>query len=34
MVEFGKFDRDGALLDLLIDNAPISQADFAELVSQ
>ena len=34
MVEFGKFDRDGALLDLLIDNAPISQADFAEVVHQ
>ena len=34
MVRFGTFDRDGALLDLLIDNAPICQADFAELVSQ
>jgi len=33
MIRFGIFDRDGALLDLLIDNAPISQADFAELVS-
>ena len=34
MVEFGKFDRDRALLDLLIDNAPISQVDFGELVHQ
>ena len=34
MVEFGKFDRDGALLDLLIDHAPISRADFAEVVHQ
>ena len=34
MIEFGKFDRDSALLDILIDNAPISQTDFAELVSQ
>ena len=33
MIRFGIFDRDGALLDLLIDNAPISQADFAKLVS-
>lgn len=31
-IEFGKFDRDGAMLDLLIDNAPISQADLAEIV--
>ena len=31
-VAFGKFDRESALLDLLIDNAPISQADFVELV--
>lgn len=34
MIEFGTFDRDGALLDLLIDHAPISQADFAEVVHQ
>lgn len=34
MVEFGKFDRNAALLNLLIDNAPISQADFAEVVHQ
>ena len=34
MVRFGTFDRDSALFDLLIDNAPISQADFAELVHQ
>jgi len=34
MIRFGTFDRDGALLDLLVDSAPISQADFAELVHQ
>ena len=34
MVVFGKFDRNSALLDLLIDSAPISQADFVELVHQ
>ena len=34
MIRFGTFDRDGALLNLLIDSAPISQADFAELVHQ
>ena len=34
MIRFGTFDRDGALLDLLVDCAPISQADFAELVQQ
>ena len=34
MVRFGTFDRDAALLDLLIDNAPISQSDFAELIHQ
>lgn len=34
MVRFGTFDRDSALFDLLIDNAPISQVDFAELVHQ
>ena len=34
MIEFGKFDRDGAFLSMLIDNAPISQADFANLISR
>lgn len=34
MIRFGTFDRDGALLDLMIDNAPVSQADFADLVSR
>ena len=34
MIRFGSFDRDGALLDLLIDNSPISQVDFAELIHQ
>ncbi len=34
IVRFGTFDRDEALLDLLIDNAPISQADFVELIQQ
>ncbi len=34
MIRFGTFDRDGALLDLLVDSAPVSQADFAELVHQ
>lgn len=34
MIRFGTFDRDGALLDLLVDSAPIAQADFAELVHQ
>ena len=34
VVGFGKFDRDMAILELLIENAPISQADFAELIRQ
>lgn len=32
IIRFGLFDRDGALLDLLIDNAPISMQEFAGLV--
>ena len=31
-IKFGTFDRSSALLDLLIDNAPISAVDFAELI--
>ena len=34
MVEFGKFDRDAAFLDLLIDYAPISQSDFVKVLHQ
>lgn len=34
MISFGTFDRDSALLDLLIDNAPISRADFADLIHE
>lgn len=33
-IEFGSFDMEGALLDLLIDHAPISMSDFAELVHE
>lgn len=32
MICFGAFDRDEAILDLLIDNAPISQSDLCELI--
>ncbi len=32
MIRFGTFDRDGALLDLLLDSAPISQTKFLELI--
>lgn len=32
-IKFGVFDRDGAILDLLIDNAPISMNELAELIS-
>ena len=34
MIRFGTFDRDGAILDIMVDNAPISQSDLAELVHQ
>ena len=34
MIEFGKFDRDSALLELLINTSPISQNDFIELICQ
>lgn len=33
-VRFGTFDRDAAVLDVLIDNAPISQLDLCELIHQ
>lgn len=33
-IKFGTFDRDGAIFDILIDNAPISTSDLAELVSE
>lgn len=31
---FGAFDRDAALLELMLEHAPISQADLAELIRQ
>lgn len=31
-IRFGTFDRDSVLLDLLINNAPISQTDFVNLI--
>ena len=31
---FGTFDRDAALLELMLEHAPISQADLAELIRQ
>lgn len=33
-IKFGKFDRDAAILDILIDNAPISMNDLAILVNE
>lgn len=32
-IKFGTFDRDAAILDILIDNAPICMKDLAQLVS-
>lgn len=32
-IKFGKFDRDAAILDILIDNAPISMNDLARLIN-
>ena len=32
-IRFGNFDRDAAILDILIDNAPIGMYDLAELIS-
>ena len=34
VIRFGSFDRDGAIFDILIDHAPITQAELADLVSQ
>ena len=34
MIEFGHFDRDSAIMDLLIENAPVSQQDFVEILYQ
>lgn len=33
-IKFGQFDRDAAILDILIDNAPISTNGLAELISK
>lgn len=33
-IKFGNFDRDSAILDLLLNNAPISQADLADLIHE
>ena len=33
-IKFGTFDRDGAILDILIDSAPISMSDLAEIISE
>ena len=33
-IVFGNFDRDAAILDMLLDNAPISMRDLADLVSE
>ncbi len=33
-IKFGTFDRDAAIFDLLVDNAPISMPDLAEIVRQ
>ena len=32
-IQFGKFDRDAAITSLLMDSAPISKTDFADLIS-
>ena len=34
MISFGQFDRDEAILELLLDNSPITQADLADLIRQ
>ena len=34
VIRFGNFDRDGAIFDILIDHAPVSQTELAELISQ
>lgn len=33
-IKFGTFDRDGAIFDILVDNAPISMNDLTELISE
>lgn len=33
-IRFGTFDRDGAILDMIIDHAPIGAAELCELISQ
>lgn len=33
-IRFGTFDRDGAILDIIVDNAPISTADLCRKISQ
>lgn len=33
-IRFGTFDRDGAILDMIVDNAPISTADLCRKISQ
>lgn len=33
-IKFGQFDRDAAILDILVDNAPINTNDLAELISK
>ena len=33
-IRFGTFDRSGAIQDIMIDNAPVTQAELAELVHQ
>lgn len=34
MISFGEFDRDEAILDLLLEHSPISQVDLADLIRQ
>ena len=34
MIRFGTFDRDAAILEIMMDNAPISQSELCELVHQ
>lgn len=33
-IKFGDFDRNAAIFDILVDNAPISAADLAQLISE
>lgn len=34
MIRFGTFDRDAAILEIMVDNAPISQSELCELIHQ